>query len=67
LYSLPERFTLQQFHCDEDPAFGLVNIVDGADMRVIESGGSLRLRRNLSRAWGFFETSSGRNFSATWR
>ena len=33
--SVPERLALQQFHSDEGSPIGLVNLVDGADVRML--------------------------------
>src|SRR5215467_3415096 len=38
---MPKSLSLQQFHCDEGSLIGLVNLVDRADVRVIQRGGSL--------------------------
>jgi hypothetical protein len=36
--SVPERLPLQQFHGDEGSTIGLVDFVDGADVRVVQRG-----------------------------
>ena len=41
--ALLEGLAFEQFHRDEGLAFGLVDIVDGADVRMIERGSRLRL------------------------
>ena len=41
--AVPERLTLQQFHGDEALPVGLVNLVDGADARVVQRGRSFGL------------------------
>src|SRR5580658_8273559 len=41
--SVPERLPLQQFHGDEGSPIGLVNLVDRADVRVVQRGGCLSL------------------------
>ena len=38
---VPERLTLQQFHGDEGSSIGFVNLVDRADVRVVQRGRSL--------------------------
>ena len=38
---MPERLTLQQFHRDEGSPIGIVNLVDGADVRVVQRGRGL--------------------------
>src|SRR5208282_2168730 len=38
---VPERLPLQQFHCDEGSPICLVNLVDRANVRVIQRGRSL--------------------------
>ena len=38
---VPERLPLQQFHGDEGSPIGLVNLVDRADVRVVQRGCSL--------------------------
>ena len=38
---MPERLTLQQFHGDEGSPIGLINLVDRADVRVVQRGSSL--------------------------
>ncbi len=40
---MPERLPLQQFHGDEGSPIGLVNLVDRADVRVVQRGRSLGL------------------------
>ena len=40
---VPERLPLQQFHGDEGSPIGLVNLVDRADVRVVQRGRSLGL------------------------
>ena len=40
---VPERLPLQQFHGDEGSPIGLVNLVDRADVRVVQGGRSLGL------------------------
>src|SRR4029077_2004626 len=40
---VPERLPLQQFHGDEAASVGLVNLVDSADVRVVQRGRSLGL------------------------
>jgi hypothetical protein len=40
---VPQRPPLQQFHCDEGSPIGVVNLVDRADVRVIQGGRSLGL------------------------
>jgi hypothetical protein len=37
---VPERLPLQQFHCDEGSTVGLVNLVDRADVRMVQRGRS---------------------------
>jgi len=39
--SVPERLALQQFHSDEGSPVTLVNLVDRADVRVVQRGRSL--------------------------
>jgi hypothetical protein len=41
--AMPERLPLQQFHGDEGSPIGLVNLVDRADVRVVQGGRSLGL------------------------
>ena len=41
--SVPERLALQQFHGDEGSPIGLVNLVDRADVRVVQRGRSFGL------------------------
>ena len=38
---MPERLPLQQFHSDEGLTNGFVNLVDRADVRVVQRGRSL--------------------------
>jgi len=38
-----ERRALEEFHDDEGPAAFLADLVDGADIGMVEGGGSLRL------------------------
>jgi hypothetical protein len=40
---VPERLPLQQFHGDEGSPIGIVNLVDRADVRVVQGGRSLGL------------------------
>ncbi len=40
---MPERLPLQQFHGDEGSPIYFVNLVDGADVRMIQRGRSLGL------------------------
>ena len=40
---VPKRLSLQQFHRDKGSPIGLINLVDGADVRMVQSGGSLGL------------------------
>jgi hypothetical protein len=40
---VPERLPLKQFHSDEASPIGLVNLVDRADVRVVQGGRSLGL------------------------
>ncbi len=40
---LAQRLPLEQLHGDEVPAFVLVDVVDGADVRVVERGRGARL------------------------
>jgi hypothetical protein len=42
LDELPERLSLQQFHCNEGSPIGLINFVDGANVRMIQSRSSTR-------------------------
>jgi hypothetical protein len=56
-YPMPERLPLQQFHSDEGSPVGLVNFVDGADVRMgrsrsglgfpLEAAESLRIVREF--------------------
>ena len=41
---VPERLPLQQFHGDEGSPIGLVNLVDRADVRVVQGGRGLASR-----------------------
>ena len=41
--SMPERLTLQQFHGDEGSPVGFVNLIDGADVGVVQRGRGLGL------------------------
>ena len=40
---VPKRLSLQQFHSDEGAPIGIVNLVDRADVRVVQGGCSLGL------------------------
>jgi hypothetical protein len=40
---MPERLPLQQFHGDEGTPIGLIDLVDRADVRVVQRGRSLSL------------------------
>jgi len=40
--ALPQRPAFQQFHCDEVPAFMFPNVVDRADIRMVQNGGGPR-------------------------
>ena len=40
---VPKRLSLQQFHSDEGSPVRLVNLVDRADVRMVQRGRSLRL------------------------
>ncbi len=39
---LPQRLSFKQFHGDEVPILGLIDVVDGADVRVIQDRSCLR-------------------------
>src|SRR5580698_10206226 len=38
-----QRLTIQKLHSDESPAFVFANLVNGADIRVVQRRSSLRL------------------------
>ena len=38
-----QRFTIQKLHSDESLAFVLANLVNGADIRMVQRRSSLRL------------------------
>jgi hypothetical protein len=40
---VPECLSLQQFHCDEGSTIGFVNLVERADVRVVQGGRCFRL------------------------
>ena len=55
------------FHDDEGFAVFFADVVDGADVGMIERGGGFGFALKRSRACASWATSSGRNFSATTR
>ena len=66
--ALSERLAFEQFHRNEGLVLELVDVVYGADARMIESGGRLRLAPEpLQGVPVAVDTASGRNFSATGR
>ena len=65
---LLERLALVAGHDDEHPAVdGLVDVVDGADVRVVERRGGLGFLTKRRVASGSRVIPGGRNFSATRR
>src|ERR1017187_4668885 len=43
IYHVPERLAFQKLHRDEGSPVGLVDFVDGADVRMVQGGRSLGL------------------------
>jgi len=62
-----ERTAVEQFHCDERPAVVLADLVNRADVRVIQRGSGARLAREAVERSGRERQHLGRNLSATLR
>ena len=63
-----ERFTFQQFHDNQGDAVLLIDLVDGANIGMIERGCCARLpTKTFSLLVGLRDSSSGRNLRATKR
>jgi hypothetical protein len=64
---VPERLPLKQFHRDESSPVDLIDFVDCADVRVVQSGGRLCLTPESFKRLRVSPNSGGKNFSATSR
>src|SRR6266851_878637 len=62
-----QGLAFQKLHGDEGRAVLLVNLVDGANVGVVQGRSSLRLALETSQSMKSLDTSSGRNFRATKR
>ncbi len=62
-----QRHAVQKLHGDERLAVLLADLVDGADVGMVQRGRGLRLALETGQACGSWATSSGRNFRATKR
>ena len=60
-----QRHPVQKLHDDERLTFVLADLVDRADVGMVQSRAARASRRKRSRACGSLATSSGRNFRAT--
>ena len=62
-----QRLAVEELHRDERLALGLADVVDRADVRVVERRGRARLALEALERAGSRANSSGRNFRATVR
>jgi hypothetical protein len=62
---MPERLAIQKLHHDEGLALPFVNVVDGADVRVVECRGGLCFTLEALQNLMILGQASGKNFKAT--
>src|SRR5262249_33665180 len=62
-----QRLPVPRLHGDNRPAVLLANVVDGANVRMVQRGSGLRFALNRASACGSRARLSGRNFRATKR
>ena len=65
--TLLQRLALQQLHGNERVAVGFVNVIDCADVRMIQRRGGASFAFETLQSSGSLDSSLGRNFSATKR
>jgi hypothetical protein len=58
---------VQKFHGDEPLLAALADLVDGANIGVVESGACARLAAKAFEVWRPFRQSAGKNLTATKR
>jgi hypothetical protein len=64
---VPEGLAFEAFHGNESQAMFLADVMNCADIRVIESGGGLGFAAEPAQGLRILASSSGRNFKATKR